>query len=69
MFSDKKYLTASQLVPPGEGGSEQYSCSGGAAEAWGVDRAMAGSPEEARSEEHLGPCPAAASPAPAKEHE
>ena len=40
MFSDKKYLTASQLVPPGEGGSEQYSCSGGAAEAWGVDRGV-----------------------------
>lgn len=27
MFSDKKYLTASQLVPPGEGCSEQCSCS------------------------------------------
>lgn len=27
MFSDKKYLTASQLVPPGKGCSEQCRCS------------------------------------------
>ena len=29
MFSDKKYLTASQLVPPGRPCSGPYSCSWG----------------------------------------
>lgn len=60
MFSDKKYLTASQLVPPGEGCSEQCSCSqvvelrcgvgGGAGQRCAVD-----SPGGAWSEEHVGP--------------
>lgn len=59
MFSDKKYLTANQLVPPGNGGCEQGSCSKGCDQAcggeWCGQRCAVASAEGAGSEEQLGP--------------